>query len=104
MAGEVLAAKFASPLYCAVMIWSPTFRSLTVNDAVLFCSVATPSDLVPSKSVTVPVGWPGVGGRAAAVTVKVTGRPRLDGFTDDVTVTDAAGNTRCDSGFEFAGR
>ena len=55
---EVLAAKLESPLYLAVMEWEPTEREETVSGAEAPERFADPSEELPSKKVTVPVGDP----------------------------------------------
>src|SRR5438034_7016173 len=69
---EVLEAKVVSPLYTAEMAWEPAVSVDAVKVAVPPLSVAVPIVLVPSLNVTMPLGVPVPGGKAATVTVKVT--------------------------------
>jgi hypothetical protein len=56
---EVLAAKFASPGYVAVIGWFPVARVLVMNVATPTpFSAPVPNVLAPSLNVTVPVGVP----------------------------------------------
>lgn len=45
-----------------------------------------PIAMPPSRNVTVPVGVPVPGATGAAVAVKVTDCPEMEGFTEEVTV------------------
>ena len=66
------------------MEWLPTDKDEGVNIACpLPFSVPEPSTFVPSLKVTIPVGVPVVDDFTVAV--KVTGCPKLEGFSDDVT-------------------
>ena len=82
---DVLGEKFASPEYCAVMVWDPT-----VSDDVLNVAATPPlignalSCVAPSKNVTVPVGVP----EPDTVAVNVTDVPAVDGFSDDVSAVE----------------
>lgn len=71
---DMLAAKFESPAYAAVIECIPAKSVEVVNAATapLF-SVPAPSVIVPSRKVTVPVGVPEV--LDVIVAVKVTGAP-----------------------------
>ena len=60
--GEVLVAKFASPLYTEVTECDCAASVAVVNDAVLLESETVPSVAVPSLKVIVPVGVPEVEG------------------------------------------
>ena len=81
---EVLAVKFASPLYFAVMECEPTARVEIVNCALLLESVAEPKELAPSRKVIVPVALPPYAGTRLAV--KVTGWPKAAGLALEETV------------------
>jgi hypothetical protein len=71
---EVLAAKFESPAYAAVIEWVPTASVDVVKEAApLVFSVAVPSEIVPSRKTTVPAGVPEL--EEVIVAVKVTGAP-----------------------------
>src|SRR5450755_3263812 len=96
--GETLDAKWASPLYVAVMVW-------VLGPRVENCSDATPllfSDDIPrfvavavSKKFTVPVGLPWLKpGGAVTAAVRVTACPKLDGLTEDSRATVTAGDWR----------
>ena len=81
---DVDAAKFALPLYTAVMEWEPTDKSLMLNFATPpLDNVPVPRTVVSSLKVTVPVAVDGV-----TVAVKVTRSPKVDGLSDDVTPVD----------------
>jgi hypothetical protein len=69
-AAEVLPAKFALPLYLAVIECAPTASVDVVKVATpLPFSVPVPSVVVPSRKVTVPVGVPEVLDEIVAVSV-----------------------------------
>jgi hypothetical protein len=93
-AGEVLAAKLASPPYRAVMECEPAasveVRSVASPPAP---TVPVPMDVAPSKNVAVPVMAPAVAD--VTVAVNVTLAPVEDGFSEDVTAVavDADGGT-----------
>lgn len=73
-AAETLPAKFALPLYLAVIKCAPTVSTDVVKVATpLVFSVPVPSVVVPSRKVTVPVGVPELLDMIAAV--NVTGVP-----------------------------
>jgi hypothetical protein len=72
---EVLPAKFASPLYLAVMECDPAVRVALETDATPPLRVAFPSDAEPSKNCTVPVAAEG-----ATLAVNVTVCPPVEGF------------------------
>ncbi len=80
---DVLAEKFASPEYCAVIECPPA--DILDNDscAALLETVTVPKDVVPSRKVTVPVGVPPADG--CTVTVKVTDWPNVAGFRLEAT-------------------
>ena len=59
---EMLPANFVSPLYCAVSICEPKESVGTESCARLFETLAVPSEVAPSKNVTVPVADPFPGG------------------------------------------
>jgi hypothetical protein len=81
---EVLAVKFASPLYFAVMECEPTASVEIVNCALLLKSVAEPKELVPSRKVIVPVALPLYAG--ATLAVKVSDWPKAPGLALEETV------------------
>lgn len=86
-AADVLPVKFVSPVYWAVIECAPTESALVVSVAWRAAlSVAVPSEVVPSRKVTVPVGVPLPGATTFTVAVKVTACPTVAGFTDDATV------------------
>lgn len=60
----------------------PVARVDVVTVATPAANVAVPSDVVPLVNITVPVTPVG------SVAVKVTGCPGLDGFAEEVRVTD----------------
>ncbi len=74
---DVLAAKFGSPRYCAVSESVPTGSVVVVRTAVLPLSLAVPSEVVPTKNCTEPVGVPEPGATTATVAVSVTGWPAV---------------------------
>src|SRR5207247_1245517 len=84
--GDVLAVKFASPPYDALIEREPTAGVLVAN-------VAGPEPfrvpvarvLGPSLKVTVPVGVPAPLVLAFTVAVKVTGCPDTDGLIEETT-------------------
>lgn len=78
--------KFVSPPYDAVIECEPTASAEVVNVAVPLDNVAVPSVVVPSRNVTVPDGVPAPGPTAVTVAVKVTLCPKVDGFSDELTV------------------
>jgi hypothetical protein len=59
---DVLPARFAFPLYTAVMECVPPTKEERVNCAALLETVAVPRDVEPSKNVTVPVAETPEGG------------------------------------------
>lgn len=72
-AAEVLPAKFALPLYLAVMECTPAVSIDVVKVATpLLFRVPVPSVVVPSRKTTVPVGVPPL---PATVAVNVTAVP-----------------------------
>src|SRR5947199_39812 len=81
---EPLGWKVASPPKEAVIEWPPAASAVVVTDAVPLASVPTPSDVVPSRKVTVPVGTPASGTLEATTAVKVTACPAVEGLADEV--------------------
>jgi hypothetical protein len=80
---EVLAANLESPPYAAVIKCVPTVSVGVVKVAIaLLFKAPVPSEVVPSRNVTVPVGIPEVGD--ATVEVNVTGAP-LDAEMAELT-------------------
>ena len=59
---DVLPANFESPPYCAVSVCDPKESVGTESCARLFETLAVPSEVAPSKNVTVPVADPFPGG------------------------------------------
>jgi hypothetical protein len=64
------------------MVCGPIVSAAMVNDALPPLTAAVPKGVTPSKNCTVPVG-PEEG---LTVAVKVTCCPKVDGFSDDVSV------------------
>src|SRR5439155_2654305 len=84
--GDVLALKFASPPYDALIEWEPTASVLVTNVAWPEpFRVPVPRVLEPSLKVTVPVGVPAPGLLAVTVAVKVTDCPDSDGLAEELT-------------------
>ena len=81
---EVLAVKFASPLYFAVMECEPAARVEIVNCALLLESVAEPRELAPSRKAIVPVALPPYA--ATTLAVRVTDWPKAAGLALEETV------------------
>src|SRR5271154_1201758 len=98
--GEVLAAKFASPRYCAVIEREPAASVEVVKVAVPAASVPFPMVVAPSKNVTEPVIVPAVA--EVTVAVKVTFAPVVDGFSDDVTALVVAARPGCTAPTSFS--
>src|SRR3954465_1612835 len=71
-ADEVLGVEVESPAYCAVTWCRPVVSAEVENAAIPLTTVAVPSEVEPSRKVTVPVGVP-----TTAVTVAdmATGSP-----------------------------
>src|ERR1051325_2078327 len=72
---DVLPLRVASPQYEAVKLWGPAASVEMVKVAVPLLSEAVPSEVVPSRKVTVPVAVAGV-----TVTVMVTVWPAVEGL------------------------
>src|SRR5712692_5327883 len=68
----LLGKKAPSPLYCAVMVWTPAKVKIASRVAEPVTKGAVPNRLEPSRNMTVPVGAPGLPGPAATVAVIVT--------------------------------
>src|SRR5205809_727354 len=84
--GDVLTLKFASPPYDALIEWEPTASVLVTNVAWPEpFRVPVPRVLVPSLTVTVPVGVPAPGALAVTGAVQVTGCPDADGLIEQTT-------------------
>jgi hypothetical protein len=92
---EVLAAKLESPPYAAVIEWVPTASVEIVKEAApLMFSVAVPSEIVPSRKATVPVGAPEL--EEVIVAVNVTGAPLdVEGAELSKAVVVAAAAVEC---------
>jgi hypothetical protein len=85
-AGEVLVMKLVSPSYLAVIAFEPTGRVVVVSAAVpALPSVAVPSEVVPLKNSTVPVGVPVPGLVAVTVAVREIEAPVLPDEGDAVS-------------------
>ena len=68
---ERAALKFASPPYCALIMWVPIASVDVVKVAVpLFSGIAPEMGMVPSKNTTDPVAFAGV-----TVAMNVPGAP-----------------------------
>jgi hypothetical protein len=74
-AAEVLARKFESPAYTALKLCVPSPSALVLNAAPPAESGTTDSTVVPSSTVTLPVGTPLV--TLAAWMFSVTGWPAV---------------------------
>src|SRR5439155_1301539 len=86
-AADVLPVKPVSPAYCAVIVCAATARELVASVAWRAAfSAPAPSDVAPSKNVTVPVGVALPEATAFTVAVNVTACPTTAGFADDATV------------------
>lgn len=84
-APDVLPVKFPSPLYFAVIECVPPRSGETLSCALLLETVADPSDVAPSKNVTLPVALPPlIDGNTVAVNVTVD--PYATGFWLDAIV------------------
>jgi hypothetical protein len=81
----VLPLKLVLALYDVVMVWLPTVKAEVVKLATPPLKVTVPIELPPSRKVTVPPGVPAPGDAAETVAVKVTGCPKTDGLTDELT-------------------
>jgi hypothetical protein len=86
---EVLAAKFASPVYAAVIVWVPT-PSVEVEKVAtaLPFKVPVPRVVEPSLKVTIPVGVPLA--LEVTVAVKVATSLGMDGFADEISAVELA--------------
>jgi hypothetical protein len=86
IAAEVLAAKFESPLYAAVIESVPVGSDEVVNVATPLEFMGCETSAVPlSLNVTVPVGTPEVDG--VTVAVSVTDCPGVDGSAEELVTT-----------------
>jgi hypothetical protein len=81
---DVLAAKFESPLYAAVMVSVPCGSAVVVKPAELPVRDALPRLVLPLLNVMVPVTVPP--NCPETVAVKVTDWPELEGFGEEVNV------------------
>jgi hypothetical protein len=84
IAGDVLVALLASPLYTTVIVCVPTVRVETLRVAAPPLNVCVPNVAAPFLKVTVPVGVPPEAD--VTVAVKVTPCPKFEGLPLDVTV------------------
>jgi hypothetical protein len=78
------------------MLSLPTARLEVDNVATPEVKVTTPSVLVPSMNLTVPVGVP-VTETGDTVAVRVTDCPYSDGLAEDVRLVEEAGSALMDS-------
>ena len=91
--GDMLPVKFESPLYSAVIVWTPG-----ISDDIAHCVLPDISampvhpamSVPPSLKVTVPVGALG-NSLSLTVAVKVTDCPKTEGFSEDITFVVVAG-------------
>jgi hypothetical protein len=91
----VLAPKFASPLYAAVIVYLlfDASRDEILKVATPLASAAGAPVAVPfTENCTVPVGVPVPGGTGATVAVNVTSSPNAEGLSDVRTATVVAGS------------
>jgi len=86
-AADVLPEKFRSPVYVAVMECEPSAKFPTEICATLLERFAAPSELVPSKKVTVPLARSPLT-EGATLAVNVTVWPNDAGFALAPTLTD----------------
>jgi hypothetical protein len=86
VAAEVLAPKVVSPEYCAVIESEPVGNAVVVIVADPLLRVAVPSEVVPLKNWTVPVGVPTPEVPDVTLAVRVTDWPVTDGLGVTVTV------------------
>jgi hypothetical protein len=86
--GDVLAAKFVSPPYTAVIESAPLASPAVVSVAVPPVIVPVPSMAPPSWNVTVPVGVPVADDFTVAVSV--TAVPKMDGLFEEATIVELA--------------
>jgi hypothetical protein len=90
-ADDVLDVKLLSPEYCAVIELVATGNVVVENVATPLASVPVPSNVVPLKNSTVPVGVPVSGLTGATVAVKVTFVPKTGALGEKViAVVDVA--------------
>jgi hypothetical protein len=82
---DVVLMKFVSPAYWTVRSCEPSARADVLRLAEPPESDARPSDVVPSKNSTLPVGVPAPGEAAATVAVIVTDWPTTEGFGELAT-------------------
>jgi hypothetical protein len=78
----------------------PAVRVEVANSACPFARAWVPSEVAPSRKLTVPVGVPVAGATGDTAAVKVTESPVSDGLAEDETTTDGAetwaGDAVCD--------
>jgi hypothetical protein len=86
VAVEVWPAKLVSPEYWTVIEFAPSASVLVETLPVPLASVAEPSEVVPLKNWTVPVGVPAPGATAATVAVSVTGWPNTGVVVEGINV------------------
>ena len=79
-ADDVLPAKLALPENDAVMLCAPVASELVLIEAEKPESALEPSEVSPSKNVTVPLGVPDPGASTETLAVSVTDCPNTDGF------------------------
>src|SRR6266478_1658566 len=83
---EVLVLKLPSPLYTAVIEWVAAESVEVVNVALPELSVPLPSEVAPSRNVTVPLGVPVPGATTATIPVKVTDCAKQAGLSEAASV------------------
>lgn len=99
--GELLARKFESPRYAALIVWLPA-ESEALNDAVALSSTTGAPAFAPSiTNCTLPVGTSVLPDEGDTVAVSVIGLSDTDGFCDDKTATVLAWLTFCSSCAEY---
>jgi hypothetical protein len=86
-ASDVLAEKFVSPWYWAVIEFAPSARPVAAKVASpVLSSVPVPSTVAPFKNSTEPVGVPTPGPTALTVADSVTDCPCVAGLVELATV------------------
>lgn len=85
-AGATLDVKLLSPEYTAMIELVATGRSLVARVATPLVSVSVPSEVVPLKNWTVPVGVSVLVPIAATVAVNVTDSPKTEELGEAVIV------------------
>ena len=78
--------KLVSPEYCTVIELAPSGKRVVAMLPVPLASVAMPSEVVPLKNWTVPVGVPAPGATACTVAARVTLCPKTGVVVDGMNV------------------